>query len=132
MFKGLDHVAVVVPDTEKALGFWRDRCGFPVLLEEVTDDGALLLTHLDLGNTRLQLMQPLDDGHPLWDRLKADGPGLHHLCFAVDDVGSALEETARMGVPANGSQPHRGTQGKRAAFLDKGFTGGVQVEFTGE
>ena len=53
MFKGLDHLAIVVPDTDSALAIWRDRFGFPVLFSEVVNDGAARLTHLDLGNNRL-------------------------------------------------------------------------------
>ena len=75
MFKGLDHLAIVVADTEEALRVWRDGFGFPVLFNEEVDNGALLLTHLDLGNTHLQLVQPLKNDHPLWDWLKANGQG---------------------------------------------------------
>ena len=59
MFKGLDHLAIVVPDTEEALKIWRDRLGFPVLLSEAVNNNTTLLTHLDLGNTHLQLVQPI-------------------------------------------------------------------------
>ena len=131
MFKGLDHLAIVVPDTEAALAIWRDRFGFPVLLSEKVNGDTILLTHLDLGNTQLQLVQPLADDHPLWAWLREHGPGLHHFCLAVDDVGQAFEEAAQLGLPAGEPQPHQGTQGKRALFLDRAATAGVQVELTG-
>ncbi len=131
MFNGLDHLAIVVPDTEAALAIWRDRFGFPVLLSEKVNGDTILLTHLDLGNTQLQLVQPLVDDHPLWKWLRAHGPGLHHFCLAVDDVGRAFEETAQLGLPPGEPQPHQGTQGKRALFLDPAATDDVQVELTG-
>ena len=131
MFKGLDHLAIAVPDTEVALKIWRDRFGFPVLFSEAVNDGTILLTHLDLGNTHLQLVQPLVDDHPLWDWLKKNGPGLHHFCLGVDDVGKAFEETAKLGLPPGEPQPHQGTKGKRALFLDRDGSAGVQVELTG-
>jgi methylmalonyl-CoA/ethylmalonyl-CoA epimerase len=131
MFKGLEHVAVVVPDTQEALKIWRDKFGFPVLFSEAVNDGTVLLTHLDMGNTHLQLVQPLVDDHPLWDWLKTNGSGLHHFCLAVDDVGMACEEAPKTGLPLGEPRPHQGTQGKRAVFLDKASTGGVQVELTG-
>lgn len=132
MFKGLDHLAIAVSNTEEALRVWRDRFGFPVVFSEEVDNGAVLLTHLDLGNTHLQLVQPLRDDHPLWDWLKANGPRLHHICLRVDDVGSAYEETRLKGLSMGESQPHQGTLGKRAIFLDPGSTCGVQVELTGD
>jgi methylmalonyl-CoA/ethylmalonyl-CoA epimerase len=131
MFKGLDHLAIVVPDTEEALAVWRDKFGFPVLFSEAVDDNTVLLTHLDLGNTHLQLVQPLTGDHPLSAWLQAHGPGLHHFCLSVDDVGQALEASARAGVPPGEAQPHQGTQGKRALFLEREATGNVQVELTG-
>jgi methylmalonyl-CoA/ethylmalonyl-CoA epimerase len=131
MFKGLDHLAIVVDDTETALELWRDRFGLPVVLSEVVNDGTIRLTHLDLGNTQLQLVQPLTADHPLRGWLDVHGTGLHHLCLAVDDVGAASEEAAKLGLPPAEKRPHQGTAGKQAIFLDRAATGNVQVELTG-
>lgn len=130
--KGLDHLAIAVPDTEAALLIWRDRVGLPVLHQEKVNDGTILLTHLGLGNTQLQLVQPLVANHPLQDWLRAHGPGLHHLCFAVDDVDAAAQSAAAGGLPKGEPKPHQGTQGKRALFLDRSATQNVLVELTGK
>jgi len=131
VFRALDHVAVVVADTEAALRIWRDCVGLRVLYSEVVNDGAIRLTHLDLGNTHLQLVEPLTPGHPLQEWLAKNGPGLHHLCFRVDDVGTAFVELPKQGL-AVAAAPHQGTQGKRALFLDSSATQGVQLEVTGQ
>lgn len=131
MYNGLDHLAILVADTQVALKLWRDRFGFPVVLTEVVNDGTIRLTHLDLGNTYLQLVQPLIQDHPLWKWIEKNGEGLHHLCLAVDDVGVAGEQAAAQGLPRGEATPHQGTGGKRALFLDREGTGGVQVELTG-
>ena len=128
MFQGLDHLAIAVPDTEEALQLWRDRFGFPVLYSEVVNDGTVRLTHLDLGNTHLQLVQPLTPDHPLQAWLAKNGPGLHHFCMKVADVGEAMKASPVPTAPG----AHQGTQGKRALFLDKAATQGVQVEVTGK
>src|SRR6185436_18335443 len=112
---GLDHLAIVVPDTEAALKLWRDTFGFPVLFSEAVNDGTVQLTHLDLGNTHLQLVQPLAPDHPLHAWLAKNGPGLHHLCLRVDDVGQAFVELPQGGLPV-AAAIHQGTQGKRALF----------------
>lgn len=127
-FQGLDHLAIAVADTEAALRLWRDTCGFPVLFSEDVNGGSVRLTHLDLGNTHLQLVQPLTPDHPLqaWLRQRG-GCGLHHFCLKVEDV---TEAQAASPVPA-APRPHQGTQGKRAWFLDPSATQGVQVELTG-
>lgn len=131
MFKGLDHLAIIVPNTQEALKIWHDRLGFPILFSERVADGTVLLTHLDFGNTHLQLVEPLTDDHPLSNWLKVNGAGLHHLCLSVDNVGAAYEEIPKLGLAPGEPKPHQGTQGKRALFLDKASTGGVQIELTG-
>jgi methylmalonyl-CoA/ethylmalonyl-CoA epimerase len=125
--QGLDHLAIVVPDTEAALKIWRDALGFPVLYSEDVNGATVRLTHLDLGNTQLQLVQPLTRDHPLWTWLAKNGPGLHHFCLKVNDVAEAKEASPVHTAP----NLHQGTQGKRALFLDKNATQGVQVELTG-
>jgi methylmalonyl-CoA/ethylmalonyl-CoA epimerase len=126
--QGLDHIAIAVPDTEEALKVWRDKFGFEVLYSEDVNHGSVRLTHLDLGNTQLQLVQPLTKDHPLQQWLAQHGPGLHHFCLRVEDVGEAMAASPVPSAPAM----HQGTQGKRALFLDKSATQGVQVELTGE
>jgi methylmalonyl-CoA/ethylmalonyl-CoA epimerase len=125
--RGLDHLAVAVPDTAAALRLWRDTFGFPLLFSEVVNGGTVRLTHLDLGNTHLQLVEPLVPDHPLHRWLAAHGPGLHHFCLRVDDIGATQ---AAAPVPA-AAAPHQGTQGKRALFFAQEATHGVQVEVTG-
>ncbi len=125
---GLDHLAIAVPDTGAALKLWRDTLGFTVLYSEDVNNATVRLTHLDLGNAHLQLVEPLTPDHPLRAWLAQHGPGLHHFCLKVDDVDEAMKASP---VPT-ASQPHQGTQGKRALFLDKAATQGVQIELTGK
>jgi len=125
--QGLDHLAIIVPDTEEALKLWRDQLGFPVVCSEVVNGGVVRLTHLDLGNTHLQLVEPLTPGHPLQGWLRERGPGLHHFCLRVEDIREAMATSPLPTAPA----PHQGTQGKRAVFVDKETTGGIIVEYTG-
>lgn len=125
---GLDHFAIAVPDTQEALKLWRDQLGFPLLYSEDVNDGTVRLTHLDLGNTHLQLVEPLTPDHPLQDWLKKNGAGLHHFCLNVDDVAAAGEASPLPVAP----NLHQGTKGKRALFLDRNATDGIQVELTGK
>lgn len=125
--QGLDHFAIAVPDTEEALKIWRDKLGFKVLYSEDVNGATVRLTHLDLGNTQLQLVQPLTPEHPLQAWLAKNGPGLHHFCLKVEDVSEAQKNSPVPTAP----NAHQGTQGKRALFLDKNATHGVQVELTG-
>lgn len=127
---GLDHLAIVVPSTEEALKVWHERLGFPIVCSEVVNGGVLRLTHLDLGNAHLQLVEPLTPDHPLRAWLAQNGPGLHHFCLKVADVGASRESLRAAGLVGE-TALHQGTQGKRALFLAKPATQNVQVEVTG-
>jgi len=129
--QGLDHLAIAVPSTDEALKVWRDQLGFTVLCSEVVNGGVVRLTHLDLGNTHLQLVEPLTPDHPLQDWLAKNGPGLHHFCLKVGNVAVSQTELVAAGLAALVPPPHQGTQGKRALFLSKSATQNVLVEVTG-
>ena len=125
--QGLDHFAIAVPDTEKALELWRDQYGFPVICSEIVNQGTVKLTLLDLGNTQLQLVEPLTTDHPLKNWIEKNGSGLHHFCLRVDNVDTAVKESP---APAM-APPHEGTEGKRAVFIDPAATQNILVEYTG-
>lgn len=129
-FKGVDHIAIVVRDTETALTFYRDVLGFPVVLSEVVNDPPVRLTHLDMGNVQLQLVQPLTDDHPLHAALNAHGEHLHHLCFQVDNVSQAVQDLEARGLTPPDLAPHAGPLGRKAAFMDAAKTRGVRLEIT--
>lgn len=114
----LDHVAIVVPDTEQALHVWRDLVGLPLLFSEVVQDETIRLTHLDLGNTELQLVEPLVPEHPLQDWLAQRGVALHHLCFETEDLDAVFGDDHGLPLAPARPLPHEATLGRRAVFLD--------------
>jgi methylmalonyl-CoA/ethylmalonyl-CoA epimerase len=95
------------------------------------NDRTVRLTHLDLGNAHLQLVQPLTPEHALQEWLRTNGAGLHHFCLRVDDVAVAMDEAEKLELPT-APTPHQGARGKRAVFLDNSGTQGVRVELTGK
>jgi methylmalonyl-CoA/ethylmalonyl-CoA epimerase len=103
--------------------------GLHVLFSEVVNGGTIRLTHLDLGNTQLQLVEPLTEDHPLKGQAAA-GARLHHLCFTVDEVSEA--QAALASTPLGSERaPHQGTLGKRAMFLNIYGSQGIPLEITG-
>ena len=130
LFRRLDHVAIVVRDVDAALSLYRDTMGLPVVIDEVIESGGVRLTHLDMGNVTLQLVQPLSPDHPLSKHLDQHGEGLHHLCFETDDVAETLAALPDRQLAAKSMTPHDGPRGKKAGFIDAATTGGVVWEMT--
>ncbi len=131
MFKEVDHIAIVVKDTDEALGFYRDQMQLPVLFSEVIESANVRLTHLDMGNLRLQLVQPLTEDHPIMKHIEERGEGLHHVCWKVEDVDEAMTELSDFKLKPNPNEPHSAPNGGRAAFINPDETRGVLWELTG-
>jgi methylmalonyl-CoA/ethylmalonyl-CoA epimerase len=132
LFNRLDHVAFVTDNAEATLKIWCDLLGFKEVIREKVNNNSTLLVHIDLGNTHLQLVQPLTEEHPLHSWLKKHGPGFHHICLEVDHIDETASKLAEAGIRPGEQTAHQGTQGKRALFLDMATTGDVITELTGE
>ena len=132
LFKRLDHIAIVVRDTDEALKFYRDTLGLSVDIDEIIPTGGVRLTHLNMGNTHLQLVQPITEDHPLQQHLKEHGEGLHHLCFETEDVQATVDGMAARGLNPRNPSPHDGPRGRKAAFIDPADSRGVLWEMTGD
>ncbi|MEM6688177.1 MAG: VOC family protein [Planctomycetota bacterium] len=132
LFDRLDHVAIVVRNTDETLKLYRDTMGLEVVIDEVIPSGGVRLTHLDMGNVHLQLVQPMTDDHPLQKHLAEHGEGLHHLCFQTNEVRKTLVALKDRDLKPRSETPHDGPLGRKAGFIDPETTGGVLWELTGE
>ncbi len=132
MFQHLDHIAIVVANTEEALTFYRDTLGLSVVLSEVVNDPPVKLTHLDMGNTHLQLVEPIGKDHPLRDYLEEHGEGLHHLCFRVNNVAESIQQLPAKDMAPRSTTLHDGPNGRKAAFIDPSGTRGILIEMTSD
>jgi methylmalonyl-CoA/ethylmalonyl-CoA epimerase len=121
----LDHVAVVVRDTERALAFFRDCLGLSVTRTEEVMPARVRLTYLDLGNAFLQLVEPLDELAPIHAYLEQHGEGVHHIGVAVDDV---VDDVAALAPDERYSMGNG--RGRRAVFLPGPAPHNVRIELT--
>ena len=123
----LDHVAIVVRDTEAALDRLGAGFGLEVVSSEEIEQPHVRLTYLDCGNAFIQLVEPLDGGSPLAEYLAEHGEGLHHICFGVDDV-----EAGAAALAADGSPPQAlgSGRGRTSAFVAGEMPCGIRVEVT--
>jgi methylmalonyl-CoA/ethylmalonyl-CoA epimerase len=128
LLRRLDHVAIVVRDTQSALEFYSDRLGLSVASSEEIASPHVKLTYLDAGNAYVQLVEPLDDTSPLAGWLDEHGEGLHHICFGVDDVAEAV---AALSDPGAAEVVLGSGRGRPSGFLSSAAAHGVVVELTG-
>jgi methylmalonyl-CoA/ethylmalonyl-CoA epimerase len=126
--KQLNHVAILVEDLDTALSFWRDILGLEVSHIEDVPEQQAVVAFLPTGNTILELVRPTsaDSGSALY--LKKKGPGIHHLCFEVEDLEVHLKQLEREGIRLVNSEPVVGAGGTKIAFIHPTSTHGVLIE----
>jgi len=128
MIRRIDHIAVVVDDIETALSFWRDTLGLDLSHVEDVPEEESAVAFLTIHDGELELVKPTSEGSGVARYLRKRGPGLHHICFEVDDIGAVLDRLKDQSVRLINEQPTIGTGGKRVAFIHPSSTHGVLVE----
>ncbi|MBV9881340.1 MAG: methylmalonyl-CoA epimerase [Gemmatirosa sp.] len=122
------HVGLAVRALDEMLPFYRDVLGMP---ETPLDDAdGAHIAGVAAGESLVELLEPADEGSPIGKFLAKRGPGIHHICFAVDDLEATLERCRSAGVRLIDERPRLGAEGKRIAFLHPASTGGVLVELS--
>ena len=128
MLKRINHIALVVPELESAKRFWVDVMGLPLDHEEHVAEQKVDVAFMPLEGTNIELLKPADQESGVAKYLDKRGPGMHHICFEVDDIDAALDELRQADVPLIDEVPRTGHDGKKYAFIHPKGTGGVLVE----
>ena len=125
----INHIAVVVPDVEKALMFWRDALGLDLQRVEHNEREGVDIAFLPVGSEgEIELIAPTTPDSGVAKYLSKTGGGLHHLCLEVDDIAAALEGLKAKGVELINSEPRTRDDGIQYAFIHPRSTGGVLLE----
>ena len=128
MIKRIDHIAIVVDDIDGALNFWRDTLGLELTHVEVVPEQQSAVAFLPTGESEVELVKPTNTTSGVARYLAKRGPGIHHICFEVDDITATLAGLKARGVRLIDETPHIGTGGKKIAFVHPESTQGVLIE----
>jgi methylmalonyl-CoA/ethylmalonyl-CoA epimerase len=124
----LDHAGLATDDLDALAELYDDLLDAPLVHEEEFD--GLRVAFLDLGNVYFEVLEPLDDAESaIASYLDRNGPGIHHLALATEDIEAALDAARAAGVDLVDEAPRPGAWGHDVAFLHPGSTGGVLLEF---
>jgi len=126
--KRIDHIAIVVEDIESALGFWRDALGLELDHVEDIPEQKSIVAFLPTGGSEIELVKPTTEDSGVARYLQKRGPGMHHICFEVDDIEATLAHLEGKGVRLINETPITSVDGKKLAFIHPESTHGVLVE----
>ena len=126
MIGRLNHVAIVVPDLAVATTLYRDVLGATVSQPEALPEHGVTVVFVELPNTKIELLEPLDGTSPIAPFLERNASGgIHHVCYEVDDILVARDRMKAGGARVLGDgEPRTGAHGKPVLFLHpKDFCG---------
>ena len=122
------HIGIAVGALDEILPFYRDLLGMPEV--PLADSDGARIAGLAAGESLVELLEPQSAESPIGRFLTKRGPGIHHVCFAVDDLEGTLDRCRAAGLRLIDETPRMGAEGKRIAFLHPASTAGVLVELT--
>ena len=122
------HIGIAVDALDRILPFYRDILGLPEV--PLDDSDGARIAGLRAGESLVELLEADTPDSPIGKFISKRGPGIHHICFAVDDLPATLERCRNAGIRLIDDVPRMGAEGKHIAFLHPSSTAGVLVELT--
>jgi len=124
----LDHVGVAVTSIDQGIAEYKKGFSLEVDLREVIPSQKVEIAFLKLGNSLIELLAPTDESSTIAKFLKTKGPGLHHICFRVNDIRAELKRLNGLGYQLIDQEPRPGAHNSLIAFIHPKSTSGSLIE----
>ncbi|MFC2149940.1 methylmalonyl-CoA epimerase [Calditrichota bacterium] len=121
------HIAVAVKELNEAVKFYQ-MLGADISHREVVEDQGVNLAIIQFGESRLELLEPLNESTPVGRFIAMRGEGMHHIAIEVNDIEEAIRNCKRDGYKLIDTSPRRGAENKLVAFVHPTSACGVLIE----
>lgn len=128
LFGRIDHIGVAVSDLDEAAELYRSQFQMAEQHRETVEEQGVEAILFEVGEGHVELIAPLSPDTGVGKFIERNGPGLHHVAYACDDIDSSLAAVRGAGLRLIDEEPRRGIRGSRVAFLHPKATGGVLTE----
>lgn len=126
----INHLGIAAPGLEEAMARMSRLFGMEAEHLEEVPEQKVKTAFYSVGESRLEWLESTDPEGPIGKFLTKRGPGIHHVCFEVDDIDAAVAELLAKGVRMVDAKPRAGAHGCRVAFIHPAETGGMLVELS--
>jgi len=123
----LDHLGIAVRSLAAAKGIY-EKLGLTISGEEIVESEQVRLVMVPVGETRLELLEPLSENSPIAKFIAKRGEGLHHVSLRVPDLAAAVERLKKDGVRLVSEEMKVGAGGHHFVFVHPSSAGGVLLE----
>jgi len=123
----IDHIGIAVKDIQNSLKFYRDVLGLKFNGIEKLNDRGLQVAFLQIGESEIELLEPISEDSTIFKFIEKKGEGIHHIALEVDNVDNKIDEINKLGAKIIG-KPSSGAGGKKIVFIHPKSTSGVLME----
>lgn len=128
MLHKINHIGIAVQSLAATIPFYRDNLGMPLLgIEEVVEQ-KVRVAMLQIGESKIELLEPTAEDSPIAKFLEKNGPGIHHMAYEVEDIDAAIGRLIADGMRMIDERPRSGAHGMRIAFVHPKSSSGVLTE----
>lgn len=128
MLHKINHIGIAVQSLEASIPFYRDALSMPFQgIEEVAEQ-KVKVAMLQVGESKIELLEPTSPDSPIAKFIEKSGPGIHHIAYEVADIEAAIAQLTASGVRMIDEAPRNGAHGTRIAFVHPKGSGGVLTE----
>ncbi len=124
----LDHIGVVVKSIDERLKLYKDFLGLEVTGTEEIPERGIRVCFIKVGDTRIELLEPMNENSEISGFLDKKGEGIHHLAYNVHGIDEAVKLAKEQGLQPLSEEPKKGAGGTKVLFLHPKTTGGVLTE----
>ena len=128
----IEHIGIAVSSLEESIPYYEKVLGLECYSIEEVADQKVRTAFFRVGETKIELLESTDPEGPIGKFIEKKGPGVHHLAFAMENVGDSLQHAADQGVRLIDEVPRKGAEGLQIGFLHPKSTQGVLTEFCGQ
>jgi methylmalonyl-CoA epimerase len=126
----IDHIGIAVKDLTTSLKFYEEALGLENIGFEVVEEQGVRVAFLTVGESKIELLEPLNEESPIAKFIAKRGEGIHHICLDVENVPEALGELKERNLQLIDQQPRRGAHHKDIAFVHPKSSSGVLIELS--
>ena len=128
MLKRINHIGIAVNSLDEAVPFYQHNLGMAFMGVEEVAEQKVNVAFLQIGESKIDLLEPTSAESPVARFLEKNGPGIHHIAYEVEDIEVAISKLDMDGVRMIDRTPRSGAHGSRIAFVHPKSSGGVLTE----
>jgi len=125
----ISHLGIAVKDLAASEALFKALLGEEHVHRETVVDQGVNIASLRLGDSLIELTEPMNESSPIAGFIAKRGEGIHHIAIEVEDVEAELRRVEALGIKLIDEHPRQGAHGMQIAFLHPKSTNGVLIEF---